>query len=401
MRGKGKLGNNNELAQLSELIELIYEGATDLSRWTKDILPAVTDYIQAPACMLFTTLHTPQNGGYFFMHGIPQDHVDIYMNKYQRDDVWTIAGMEKNLGFEGNIILGEELVPREQLLASKIYKECLSRNQNMAQLMTSIVFGMNSTNSLPTICSFFRGLHHPDFGEDERIRMRLVLPHLSRSLGVMQRLRTAELAVASSQAALDRLPSGVLLLDGSGSVAFANRSAQHMLENGEGLYLRKLYNTTGFGELIAENSACNTAISDAISSTLSRDPRATPHFSACVTVPHASGLANYTLQFSALGNQSEFGDSSGRYAAVIFIADSTQEVKIDPSALRNAYGLTPAEANVALALLEFASAKEVADKLGTSPHTVRTQIRHIYTKLGVDTRARFVKLMLGLASHRS
>jgi DNA-binding CsgD family transcriptional regulator/PAS domain-containing protein len=351
--------------------------------------------------MLFTTLHTPQNGGYFFMHGIPQDHVDLYMNKYQREDVWTIAGMEKNLGFEGNIILGEELVPREQLLASKIYKECLSRNQNMAQLMTSIVFGMNSSNSLPTICSLFRGLHHPEFGEEERSRMRLVLPHLSRSLGVMQRLRTAELAVASSQAALDRLPSGVLLLDGSGSVAFANRSAQRMLENGEGLYLRKLYDTTGFGELIAENSACNTAISDAISSTLSRDPRATPHFSTCVTVPHASGLANYTLQFSALGNQSEFGDSNGRYAAVIFIADSAQEVKIDPSALRNTYGLTPAEANVAVALLEFTSAKEVANKLGTSPHTVRSQIRHIYTKLGVDTRARFVKLMLGLASHRS
>jgi DNA-binding CsgD family transcriptional regulator len=68
--------------------------------------------------------------------------------------------------------------------------------------------------------------------------------------------------------------------------------------------------------------------------------------------------------------------------------------------LQNAYGLTQAEARVAIALLECSSAQEVADYLGASFHTVRTQIREIYTKLGVDSRARFTKLMLGLAKHR-
>jgi hypothetical protein len=42
--------SNAELMQLSDLIGLIYEGATDPSRWTKDILPAVAKYIQAPGC---------------------------------------------------------------------------------------------------------------------------------------------------------------------------------------------------------------------------------------------------------------------------------------------------------------------------------------------------------------
>lgn len=54
-----------ELAQLSDLIGLIYEGATDPSHWTKDILSAVVEYIQAPECVLFTSLHTPQNGWFF------------------------------------------------------------------------------------------------------------------------------------------------------------------------------------------------------------------------------------------------------------------------------------------------------------------------------------------------
>jgi len=393
--------SNAELTRLSELIGLIYEGATDPGRWTQDILPAIGEYLEAPACILYSALHTPQNGGYFFIHGITQEHVDQYVHKYYDDDVWKIGFAEKNMYTTGNVVLGDEAIPRTQLLASKFYKECLSLNPNMVQLLTGMVFGMDSTASMPAICSVFRGSHHQDFNEENRNRMRLVLPHLSRSLGVMQRLRSAELTVSSTLTALDRLPSGVVLLNGSGAVAFANRSAQCMLENGDGLYLRKLANTGNLGDLMAKKEADNTAIAKAISATLNRDPYATPHFSKCVTVPHASGLARYTLQFSALGDHNEFGGSSGAYAAIIFITDSAQDVEIDPAILQSAYGLTPAEVKVSIALLELSSANEVADKLGISPHTARVHIRNVYSKLGVDTRSRFVKLMLGLASHRT
>jgi DNA-binding CsgD family transcriptional regulator/PAS domain-containing protein len=392
---------NEELVRLSDLIGLIYEGATDPSRWVKDILPAVAEYIEAPACFLFTALHTPQNGGYFFIHGIAQEQVDLYANKYHNEDVWTIAAAERKLGYEGNIIFGDELVPREQLLESKIYKECLSRDKNMASMMTSLIFGLEANNSMPTAFSFFRGLHHPAFGEEDRARMHLVLPHLSRSLGVMQRLRSAELAVASTLSALDRLSHGVLLIDGNGIVAFANRSAQRMFKDGDGLRLCKLSHSRALGELIAEDAAASQEIAEVISATLNRDPYDTPHFSNCVTVARTSGVASYTLQFSALGDHNEFGGDTGAYAAIVFITDGAQEIEIDPALLQSAYGLTPAEARVSVTLLESSSAQEVSAKLGTSPNTVNTQIKNIYAKLGVDTRTRFVKLLLGLARHRN
>lgn len=395
------VSTNNELDRLSALIGMIYDGATDPSRWTKSILPAIAEYIQAPSCILFSSLHTPQNGGYFFLHGLTQEYIDLYMNKYQAEDVWTLTALKNNLYTEGSVIVGEEYVPREQLLATKFYKDFLSRDKNSGQLMASVVFGMDSSTSMPAVCSFLRGLHHPNFGAEERDRQRLLLPHISRSLGVMQRLRSAELAVATSLAALDRIQSGVLLLDGSGTVAFANRPAQHMLEAGDGLRLRKPSHAAGLGELIAENSSASAAISNAIAAALTRDPYATPHFSKYVTVPRTSGLASYTMQFSALGDHSEFGGDSGAFAAIVFIADGAQKISIDPIALKSAYGLTTAEARVAIALVEFSSAKEVADILGVSHLTVRAQTNAIYAKLGVDTRTRFVKTMLGLASHRS
>jgi len=394
-------GRNEDLARLSDLIGLIYEGATDPARWTRDILPAVLEYIDAPACILFTPANTPQNGGYFFLHGIPQEQVDLYMTRYLQEDVWAAATIAKGLVYEGNVILGQELVPRAQLLESRFYQECLSRDENMAQLMTSIVFGLESASAVPTACSFFRGLHHPEFNEDDRARLRLVLPHLSRSLGVMQRLRSAELTVATTLAALDQLPSPVLLLDQSGAVAHANGPAQRLLEEGDGLRLRKLAHTPGLGNLVAEDEEAGRAILEAINATLSRDPYDTPHFSSCVAVPRAAGGAGYAMQFSALGDHNEFGGSTGSYAAIVFIADGAQQLQIDPALLQSAYGLTPAEARVAVVLVESGTVEQVAQTLGTSPNTVRTQIKQIYAKLGVDTRARFVKLMLGLAARRA
>ncbi|HUV98926.1 MAG TPA: LuxR C-terminal-related transcriptional regulator [Gallionella sp.] len=388
---------NVELTRLSELIRLIYEGATAPGRWTKDILPAVTDYLQAPAGILHSPLHTPQDGGYSFLYGITQDHVDQYVQKYFDQDLWTIAMTERKIFSTGKVLIGDELVPRTKLLASDFYKECLARNENMVQLVTGCVFGTEITESIPTAYSIFRGSHHPDFTEENRSRMKLLLPHLSCSLGVMQRLRTAELTIATSLNTLDSLPSGILLINDKGQVAFANRSAKRMLEDNDGLSLRKLTHTPDFGELVAESASAREAISEAISSTLARGPYDTSHFSKCIAVPHTSGAGIYTLQLSALEGHNEFGAGNGVYSAIIFIADSTQAVKIDLAALQSAYGLTLAEARVAVALVEASSAKEVADQLGVSTNTVNTQIKQIYSKLCVDTRARFVKLMIGLA----
>lgn len=391
--------SNRELTKFSDLIRLIYEAATDPGQWNREILPALAAYIQAPECFLFTPLQTPQNGGYMYFHGIAREHADLYFNKYHHEDLWTMSALQKNLLIQGNVIFGDELMPREQWLASQTYIECFARDENMAQLMTSVVFGLDTAGSLVTCCSFFRGLHHPKFDENDRARLRLILPHLSRSLAVMQRLQLAELTEATSLAALDRMPSGILLLDESGAVAFSNRSAQRMLANGDGLRINNQRNKTGLGNLVAENPEAASAISAAISATANTDPNSTPHISKCVTVPRPSGMASYTMQFSALGKQNEFGSTSGKYSTISLIADGARDTEINPEMLQSAYGLTPTEAKVAVTLLKSNSAQEVANKLGTSPHTVNTQIKHIYCKLGVDTRTRFVKLMLGIASH--
>jgi PAS domain-containing protein len=65
--------------------------------------------------------------------------------------------------------------------------------------------------------------------------MRALVPHVMRAVTIEQRLGGLALERAGVAEALDRLPTGVLLLDERGRVTFANRTAEDLLRRGDGL----------------------------------------------------------------------------------------------------------------------------------------------------------------------
>ena len=67
---------------------------------------------------------------------------------------------------------------------------------------------------------------------------------------------------------------------------------------------------------------------------------------------------------------------------------------VNAQMLSSIYGRTPAEVRAAEAIANGGAADEVASALGVTEHTVRAQLRQIYAKTGVDSRARLVKLVL-------
>jgi DNA-binding CsgD family transcriptional regulator len=65
---------------------------------------------------------------------------------------------------------------------------------------------------------------------------------------------------------------------------------------------------------------------------------------------------------------------------------ASDEVEYHWADLRDAFGLTSSERDIAQALSSGLTAEAVAQKLRTSIKTVRTHIRHVYSKLGVSSR---------------
>ena len=383
-----------ELAQFSTLIDLIYQGATDPSQWDV-ILASIAGYLSAPKALLFTPLNLPSDSGYMFVHGASASFQAIWP-QYADKDVWALSAVKNGKFLEGHIAFGEELVPQEEFLVSDVYKEYLSK-YDIAHLLTSIIFGTDSGGSLPTVCAFFHGLQDRRFTEDHRQRLSLVLPHLSRALGVMQRLRDADLKVAASRAALDKLNHGVLLIGGEGEVVFANRTAVRILSEEDGLRLRRRNGARILDMLLAADGKAQQAILTALRKSVTPDLLATPHFSRSVAVPRPSGRPPYALHFSSLPPDNEFGTGSDTPRAIAFLTDAAQPVRVDADWLRSTYGLTAAEVRTAIILAEGETLEVISRRMHVSVNTLKTQLNNIYDKTGTHNRARLVRLLLSLS----
>jgi DNA-binding CsgD family transcriptional regulator len=64
--------------------------------------------------------------------------------------------------------------------------------------------------------------------------------------------------------------------------------------------------------------------------------------------------------------------------------------------LRSRFGLTAAEARVALGISEGLSYAEIGSRLSISTHTVHTHVKQIHQKLGVHSNGRAAAIIRGL-----
>ena len=387
---------SEELREFSALIDLIYAGATEPARWPA-VLERLAHWMGASKSMLYTPTRTPDHGGFVFTLNIGENFIEQWRTKYHAEDPWVIAALQRNIFQTGNYVSGDQLVPTADLMASPMYKEVLSK-ADILHLLTMIIYGSDQALIPPLVCAFYRGIQDPGFDEVSLGKAGLLMPHLSRALGVMLRLQDAEYKVAASQAALDRLSAGVLLLDRHGKVCHTNRAARNILLDEDGLRLSEVPGKAAVTELTASRTTTQNALLAAIEAAVNPDILATEHFNSHLIVERPSGRAPYTLQFSSLAPNNEFGRGSDAPRAIVFLTDTAEPIPVNEQLLREVYRLTAAEIRVAQIMLEGVTAEEAATQLNVSTHTLRTQLHAVYGKLGVDSRARFVKLMLSLAA---
>lgn len=226
-------------------------------------------------------------------------------------------------------------------------------------------------------------------------KLSLLLPHLSRALGVMFKLRDAEFKVASTLAALDCVATGILLLGQGDGVVFANRAARNLLTDADGLALRRLHSGSS-SKLVAHDAAIQAAIDAALHGALEPGSGEIPHFAHSIHVPRPSHQSPYALQFSALAANNEFGAGSAAPRAIVFITDPAKPIQVDQELLKRAYGLTTAEIRVAVTLCSVSTIEDAAVELGVSANTVKSQLQQVYQKTGTDSRAKLAKLILSL-----
>ena len=357
-------------------------------------------------------------GGLVFPAGIDEADLQLWASHYIDKNVWA-QGMEKRgLWREGQAYAGKDMVPRKEFLASPFYREFLSV-QGIAFVCAGIVFAGSS--DLPaTALSVFRDIHEPDFDRDDITWMKLLVSHVSRSMGLMMRLDTALVQNASLLASFDRLSFGVVLLDEQMQVVHLNQAAHRVMNHADGLFInpqqhlecvpdaaRFQYPTQikSRGKSHANRNGKSPSLSrwlvnlrDAsitdpqhfmegcmVARRGNRDSSNMCYMLQCAPVPASNGGAGAWH----VGGQ---GGKQVRFAVFITDPQAVQLPSIDR--LGELYGLAPAQANVACEFARGHSYKQVAQRLRISEDTVRAHIKGIYPKTRVNRQSDLVRLVL-------
>lgn len=379
--------------EFARLLDVVYEAALQPQQWSL-ALEHASRWLSASRALLFTPGAAIDVNGFFYSHGVSAEEMTIWSSRYVGQDFWTARVVERGLAYEGSIVRDGDLSTREELLASDYYREHLVR-MDIGWLMTGVILAPPDGTLPVVVLSNYRGVH-ADGGFDDvsRVRMGLLLPHLSRALAVMLRLRRAEHNAAASASALDALGCGVALLDGRGRVVHANRRAESIWCEADGLR-RDIQN-----QIRVSDAAGQRGWHAALCATLDSAGRVA-HFSEALSVPRTSGEGGYLLQLSRLpaggGRFGQVGEHAGEACVIVFITDSERVAEPDAQVLIRLYGLSAAEARTAQALAGGARMGTVAETLGLSVNTLKSQLKQIYAKTGCGSRAELTRLLLSVA----
>ncbi|MFC5522404.1 helix-turn-helix transcriptional regulator [Polaromonas jejuensis] len=388
MQQQRSRGTTRSVEEFSRLTHLIYEAAAEPQKWS-EVVGALADSLNASKGLLFTPYVGPQEGGMVFPWKIAEQQLQLWATHYIGHDIWSEQAMQRGLLIEGTTVVDEEMVSRETLRESIFYREFLS-TMGIGRVCVGVVF--EGAPGLPaTSLSVFRDFHEPAFSAADKAWLQLLVPHLSRALGLMHRLNAARLKEASLLSALDRLAFGVALLNERTEVLHLNLAAQDVLGRGDGLVLNALK------QLEAPGSHTNSAsLPHWLASIAALDATDPTHFSESLLLPRSDGVNSYALQCSALPVSDAWQAEGEAVRFVVFITDPAAVQLPDTARLRKLYGFTETQARVARHLAGGASYKQVASELNMAEETVRAHIKEIYPKARVNRQSHLVRMIMSL-----
>jgi DNA-binding CsgD family transcriptional regulator len=273
----------------------------------------------------------------------------------------------------GSVFTDNAVLPGNGVRKFGFFHEVM-RPLGIGNVMAAIVHRDGTLSGTATI---LRAFDRPDFTEDEQRLMRRLGPHLARAMQLRQRLETAELERAAAASALERLGCALLLVDPRG-VSVGNPAAERILERGDGLRLRR-------GALECDDHRDTIALADAL-----RRAAEGEGCGAVLAVSRRSGLRPFSVVVTPL-----LAVPGWTGPAVMVLVTDPEEAGPPPAeVLQRIYGLTRAEARTAVAIVGADGTKDVAERLGASPATVRTHLQRVFDKTGTHRQSELVRLVL-------
>jgi DNA-binding CsgD family transcriptional regulator len=207
--------------------------------------------------------------------------------------------------------------------------------------------------------------------------------HIGRVHSLRGRLDDAQAKARYAEAALDGLAYGLIVLDAQGRAVLVNDRARRLIEGGGALELRQ-----------SRLAARAPGVDRDLQAMLERARQGASHAASSIRVPgvNETALIVWVVRLPA---SSPLAAKSAP-GVLVMIGDSAARGRVRQGDLMKIYALTPAEADLALALGGGLTLRDAAAERGVAYVTARSQLYAILEKTGVHRQADLTRLIAGL-----
>lgn len=355
--------------------EQIYEALFDDEAFGR--LPALlAKAANAKSCML----HWRHREGPFeilaYSHFTPEI-VSAYAQHWATHDLWVSAGL--NTRRLNTLWLLEEAVSQNAFARSTIYNEFLRKE---ADDTFHCVGGIFSDSWGDGLIGIHRGRKARPFDEEDLRRLRPHTRAIGHVLKIKGQLAAAQRRESRATGALDTLALAVCTIDARGRVLSSNAAAEMVFRRDDGLCVRN-------GVITAQTQADAIPLQSAIAQATARNSPSAA--STCVQRP--IGAPPYLITVTPLVN------NAAGCGMIVFRDPDAEDMSL-VQRLRAWFGLTSAEAEIAVGLGAGQSAAEIAVARGVSANTMSWQLKCIMAKMNCNRQAEIAAVVAGLPNIR-
>ncbi|HUA00726.1 MAG TPA: helix-turn-helix transcriptional regulator [Candidatus Aquilonibacter sp.] len=363
---------------VAELIASIYEAAVDSRAWEL-FLRQLTTLVDGGHAALLLLDHERAHLNVAVSSGVNPEALRVYQEYYSQTDEW--ARRSEKLVHAGWVGTGQMICPDEILIRTEFYSDFLAKFDMFHEFAGIVEKRRSSTAAITVVRPRRAGPFH-----DDAIRFtKLLMPHMQRAVKLHARVAELRWRTARTESALDSVPAGIVFVDGHGAVLQMNRSAETLFRRKDGLLLTKSgVRATSFRE--DEHLQC--LVREAARMT----PVPSSRISDSLLVSRTRSKCPLSVFVAPV--RSAFASAPPGACVVIFVTDPDAKLQPPLKMLESLYHLTPAEARLAILLLNGVSLTQASEMNGTSRNTTRTHAQHLFQKLGVRRQGELVSLLL-------
>lgn len=360
-------------AELLRLAVIAHESSSDPCDWPR-FLEEAARAIDADVLLLQRHYFLERRSQTIATFGMGQKFTDSYNGYYSKLNVWR--DRNKSAYVKGRTVFDQLQCPRALLKRTEFYNDHLLPNR-ATHSMGGVIERQGET---ALVLTSLRDEPKGSFGGEQGRLVERLLPHLSRAFIAQERLQVLE----GGERALNALSLGVVLLASDSRLVFSNRAADDMLRTDDGLSLRH-------GRLVASTSNTDAALLRMLQYAVA--PGECVECPSDVLVMRPSGRRPYHVIAAPLRRRPAPFAGIAAPVALVLIRDSELQRPVGLDALKQGYGLTSREAELALAFSEGETLQRTADRLGITYETARTHLRHILSKTGTSRQAELMALL--------